>query len=508
MYDMYAKDYFKSTPDFSSFFKNDENVEKENEVVKKINKAKKELALLTQELTEVYSHRYSEKITPVYDRAIIVYENRNGTIFEFDLITGMPYEFNEEEKIERNYVCNKKGIVKTLVGYCYSLGAVLYRYYNFNINSANTKLTSSLNEEILVPIFEEGNYTINGNKIKNLFSMDENADEFLNNFFYINKNTGLTLSQVKKYWGNNPSFEIILKTSKNEEEMKALLKCDCEKAMPIHSILGCTKEEYEILSDNSFIPEYVAIINYLKKNNQKDFKTSHELIEFILKCKKWEEDLSFYKITYFGHLSLNLISYYLNGDADDYSYITFKKFKNYYPFGKFCNYIITETINQGYTSIKNFMIKLRDYLIMCNDLDITPTLYSSYLAITHDITARNHSIVITEDQERIFKKKYEGFETYKGKDYVVIAPKNSKDVMEEGDKLNHCVASYIKKILDGACNILFMRSVEDITKRLITVEVIGDTVCQARGLHDRDITAPEKKALMEFCKERGLKFRI
>ena len=228
----------------------------------------------------------------------------------------------------------------------------------------------------------------------------------------------------------------------------------------------------------------------------------------MLKCKKWKEDLEFYKIGYYGHLSLSLISAYLRGETDTYGYHGFKQFPNFYPFGKFCNYIITESINQGYTSIKNFVVKLRDYIVMCSDLDITPTLYSSYLAITHDITARNHSIVISEDQERIFKNKYKGFETYKGKDYVVIAPKDSKDVMEEGDKLNHCVASYIKKILDGTCNIFFMRSIEDIGKRLITVEVAGDTVCQARGLHDRDITAPERKALMEFCKNRGLKFNI
>lgn len=505
---MYAKNYFKAgSHDFYAFFSGNDNAEEEKKILKEITKAKKELAQMTQNLTELYSNRYTENLTTIYDKIIIAYESRNGATYEFDLITGLPYESNEEENIERKLVFNKKGNVRCLIGYCYPLGAVLYRNYSFIINSSNTGLKSSLEEEMLVPIFDIKLYT--KNCCSNVtFSMDENAKDFLNTFFDTNKDVSLSLGEVKRFYEKNPSFEIIYRTSKNMDEMRALLNYPCEKPMPIYSILGCTKEDYEILSKNDLIPEFISILNYLKAIEEEEFKTKHELVEFILKCKKWEEDLEFYKIDCYGHLSLSLISAYLRGKLDTYEYCSFKQFPNFYPFGKFCNYIVTESINQGYTSIKNFIVKLRDYIVMCSDLDITPTLYSSYLAITHDITARNHSIVISEDQERIFKNKYKDFETYKGKDYVVIAPKDSKDVMEEGDKLNHCVASYIKKILDGTCNIFFMRSIEDIGKRLITVEVAGDTVCQARGLHDRDITAPERKALMEFCKNRGLKFNI
>lgn len=503
---MYAQNYFKNVPNFEDFFKDINDVE-EKKIRKEINKTKAKLDELSQKFTEECSKRYSGKITYVSDRFILVYQDRNGDNNYFDLITGALYDNDAEEKVKKYFVGSKNGDVKVLIGYCYEYGAILYRKYKYSINASKTKMNSSLEEECLVPIFDKNIYTKNGTM--NYCDLNESANEFLNTFFGIEKDINLNFAAVRKYYLNNPSFEIIIRNAKNMEEMIALLNMECEKPMPIYSILGCTKEDYDILSKNNKVVSYIEIKDFLTKKEKEDFKTPHEIVEFMIKCKKWEEDLEFYKIDYNYNLALSLICAYIHGTTSTHSYDGyFFKFPNYYPFGKFCNYVVTESINQGYTRIRNFIVKLRDYIVMCDDLDIVPTLYSSYLAITHDITSRNHSIVISEDQERIFKNKYKDFETYKGKDYMVIAPKDSKDVMEEGDKLNHCVASYIKKILDGACNILFMRSIEDITKRLITVEVVGDTVCQARGLHDRDITEPEKNALMEFCKERGLKFRI
>ena len=503
---MYAQNYFKNIPSFDDFFKNINDTE-EKKIRKEIDKTKAKLDELSQKFTEECSKRYSGEITYVSDRFILVYHDRNRNNNCFDLITGAPYDDNEEETVKKCFVSSKTGEVKVLVGYCYDYGAIFYRRYKYSINASKTKMSSSLEDECLVPIFETGNYSKNGTMT--LYDLNESAQEFLNTFFGIEKDINFNFAAVRRYYLNNPSFEIIIRTAKNMEEMTTLLNIKCEKPMPIHNILGCTKKDYDILSKNNMVTSYVKIKDFLTEQGKEDFKTSHEIIEFMVKCKKWEEDLDFYKIDYNDDLALSLICAYSHGTIDIRSYGNcFFKFPKYYPFGKFCNYVVTESINQGYTRIKNFIIKLRDYIIMCDDLDIVPTLYSSYLAITHDITSRNHSIAISEDQERIFKNKYKDFETYRGKDYMVIAPKDSKDVMEEGDKLNHCVASYIKKILDGACNILFMRSVEDITKRLITVEVVGDTVCQATGLHDRDITEPEKNALMEFCKERGLKFRI
>ena len=177
-------------------------------------------------------------------------------------------------------------------------------------------------------------------------------------------------------------------------------------------------------------------------------------------------------------------------------------FKVNYSFGKFANYVINETINQGYNRIRDFISELRDYLIMCKEDGIKPTLYSSYLKQTHDITSRNHNVKVEQEKEEMFQSRYKDFKPYRGKKYIVVAPKNSNDLKKEGDTLNHCVASYIKRVIDGECLIYFLRIDKD--KSLITFEVRHNDIVQVRGLHNRKPNENEIQALKDFAKYRKL----
>lgn len=57
-------------------------------------------------------------------------------------------------------------------------------------------------------------------------------------------------------------------------------------------------------------------------------------------------------------------------------------------------------------------------------------------------------------------------------DYVLILPKTSKEIINEGHVLGHCVASYIPKIVKGQCIITFLRNKNNINKPLYTVELV------------------------------------
>ena len=164
--------------------------------------------------------------------------------------------------------------------------------------------------------------------------------------------------------------------------------------------------------------------------------------------------------------------------------------------------VINETINQGYNRVRDFVSELKDYLRMCKQDDTKPTLYSSYLKQTHDITSRNHNVKVEQENEEIFQSRYKDFKPYRGKKYIVIAPKNSNDLKKEGDTLNHCVASYIKRVIDGECLIYFLR--KDKEESLITFEVRHNTIVQVRGLHNRKPTENEQQALKEFAKCRKM----
>jgi hypothetical protein len=176
--------------------------------------------------------------------------------------------------------------------------------------------------------------------------------------------------------------------------------------------------------------------------------------------------------------------------------------QEYYTLGKYSNYVINETINQGYDRVYDFITELRDYLEMCKKDNIKPTLYSSYLKQTHDITSRNHKVIIEKENEEIFKSRYKDFKPYYNNGYIVVAPKDSTDLKKEGDNLNHCVASYIKRVIDGECLIYFLR--KDKEESLITFEVRHNTIVQVRGLHNRKPTTNEINALQNFAKARGL----
>lgn len=509
---MYANTYFKTqNKDFENFFTSIDTSSEVLDIKKEINALNKQLVELTQKYTEAQSKSFSKEITPINNTYVIVYESKNGIIYKFDLYTGYP----AEEGTENNYYINcdiKSGTITVPIGYCYSLGGVIVRKYKYTIVSDNTKANTKIIGEALIPMFEDKIYT---NKLtdykESKFYHSEglskvNATEFLNTFFGIDKKVSFSLSEAKNFINNNASFEIILKTCENPEAINRLFRIKTDKTVPIHTLIGCKKEEYEILSKEKLIVDFIDAKEILEYSNVKEKiqKTNIELIELLKQINEWEEELNFWTISYNGNLLKTLVSSYCGGEYPYY----YEKMNTYYPFGKYCNYVITEAVNQGFTSIQNFVSKLTDYIRMCDEMGIKPVLYSSYITQTHDITSRNYKIKITKEQEEIFAKRYADFKTFRGKNYIVIAPKDSTDVKQEGNELNHCVASYIKRILDDETRIYFLRNKEDIETRLLTVEVRDNKIVQARGNHNRKPTDGERFALREFAKKNNLLMSI
>ena len=64
--------------------------------------------------------------------------------------------------------------------------------------------------------------------------------------------------------------------------------------------------------------------------------------------------------------------------------------------------------------------------------------------------------------------------------YSFIAPKTREDFSEEAVQQANCVASYVKRFINGECLIFFMRNKETPEKSYITIEVRGGKVVQAK----------------------------
>lgn len=505
---MFANTYFKTQDhNFENFFTSVDTSTEVLSLKKEMNVLNKQMIELSQKLCVAQSKAYIEDFTPIKESYILDYTDRNYNAHRFDLYTGMPTD--EVENAITISCGSKHGTVSITAGYCYPLGAVITRKYKYTIASDNSKVSTKLMAETLVPMFEEKTYShefINSNSRYNR-PIDglalKNASEFINTFFGIEKELNFDLRDARHFIKNNASFEIIIKTCENPDALLSLLRINTEKAVPIYTLIGCKKEEYEILSKENLIVEFLNVKSILKQEDVKEKiqKTNMEIIQLIKQFKEWEDELNFWDISYYGNLFETLVKAYVGGNYPHY----YKGLSKFYPFGKYCHYVVTEVVNQGFTNVSDFVSKLTDYIRMCEDMNVKPVLYSSYITQTHDITSRNYKIKLTEEQEKIFASRYSDFKTFKGQNYIVVAPKNSTDVKEEGNELNHCVASYIKRILDNETKIYFLRSKKDIEARLITIEVKDNKIVQARGNHNRHATEEEMNAIIDFARKNHLR---
>ena len=75
-----------------------------------------------------------------------------------------------------------------------------------------------------------------------------------------------------------------------------------------------------------------------------------------------------------------------------------------------------------------------------------------------------------------FAKKYEG--NHMG--YTFIAPKTKQDFLDEATMQCNCLAGYIEKFTEGNCLILFMRKKAAQEVSYITIELVNNSVVQAK----------------------------
>lgn len=513
----YIRDYYAQKEHNLRGLVENINVDGEEDIRKikaEINKLTRQIEEKKVSLQSKVEDLCTKQYTAIEKKIILHYRNsRNYTDYYYDLITGYEDEDYSSEDSITYRVENKRGEVVVVVGYDFELASIITKKYSYSVSKENDRVITKFLEETIIPFMEsEGvvynaltneitDININWQQTRPLEKVESN--EFINTFYGIDYKGNIPLDDLRSYNLENKSFEIIMKTAPSEI-VDDLLKMELETAQPIYKILGISQETYNTAIERKIVRTIFDNRNLINGSKNEEYgiaKTEKEWLDFIDEMKNYEEDMKFYNIDYsrgyyYNRQNDNLMSLILS------SYSGSNVFKKHYSLGKFANYVINETINQGYNKVNDFIRELGDYLEMCSEDDIKPTLYSSYLKQTHDITSRNHRVIVEKEKEETFKSRYKDFKTYKGKKYMVVAPKNSEDLKREGDNLNHCVASYIKRVIDGECLIFFLRKEKD--ESLITFEVRHNTIVQVRGLHNRKPTDNEVQALKEFATYRKM----
>ncbi len=146
-------------------------------------------------------------------------------------------------------------------------------------------------------------------------------------------------------------------------------------------------------------------------------------------------------------------------------------------------------------------------------------LYPDSLKREHDVLSmrsnkwayKNNTVFASFEEINEKWKKLE----YADKNFEIILPKTSRDVVIEGQALCHCVASYVQSIVDGNCLILFIRRKGAEEKSFMTMEFdLKGHIRQVKGHSNRtlkDVSEgnPELfRSLSAFLSKWGRKNKI
>lgn len=172
-------------------------------------------------------------------------------------------------------------------------------------------------------------------------------------------------------------------------------------------------------------------------------------------------------------------------DIEDY--LEAASYSNTYQLNK---YLETKDVDFG---------DYRDYIGMAKDLGWD--LNNRFVLFPyHFIESHDQAMQLTEVKESLIEtkaimKQYHSLSQvigYKDEHYIIKMPRGAKEVIREGHRLNHCVATYTKRIADGKTIICFIRKIEDPYNPYYTLELDPKTfkVKQVRGY--KNASPPEE----------------
>ena len=137
-------------------------------------------------------------------------------------------------------------------------------------------------------------------------------------------------------------------------------------------------------------------------------------------------------------------------------------------------------------------------------------LYPRDLKTAHDKTARQFE----QEKDALLKQGFVAvYKDIAGKlDFEkgglkIVAPSLPDEVIAEGHALHHCVGSYVERVADHECIILFLRRCAAEDQPYYTIEVRGNKAVQVRGMGNCRMT-PEVEAFITAWEQRVLRTRL
>lgn len=156
---------------------------------------------------------------------------------------------------------------------------------------------------------------------------------------------------------------------------------------------------------------------------------------------------------------------------------------------------------EGVEPLSTLLEELVDYNKMQSEMSTHKyEKYPKNFLTTHTITCRNYNRLTKEYPVEDFKERVNKDLEFKFKDYIFIYPETPQDIKDEAVMQNNCVASYIEKVMNGSCHIMFLRKKNEPKKSLVTLEIKDYVVVQNRRAFNTEPSQEELEAIKEFNK--------
>lgn len=158
-------------------------------------------------------------------------------------------------------------------------------------------------------------------------------------------------------------------------------------------------------------------------------------------------------------------------------------------------------------NMRDLIQEFYDYVNMMSTISKKYDKYPRHFLTTHKIACRNYDRLKREFPEDLFKQRINKEYECSYKNYVFIYPKCTQDIKDEAVSMNNCVASYIDRVIDGYCDILFLRKKDSPEESLVTIEVANNKIVQAKRRFNDPVTQEDQEAIdywnKKFSKENN-----
>ena len=144
--------------------------------------------------------------------------------------------------------------------------------------------------------------------------------------------------------------------------------------------------------------------------------------------------------------------------------------------------------------------EIEDYARMMKDISPKFDKYPRHFLTTHKIASRNYNRLKHEFDEKKFEARINLDMEHTFGEYCFIYPKCIQDIKDESVQMSNCVSSYVQKVIDGQCDILFLRYKDSPDRSLVTIEVRNGKIVQALQRYNHPLTSEQQEIVDKWNK--------